>query len=81
MEMIIELPLLALVEAHLAAANGLAFAGGGIIADVDITINAPVTWSESGVLTIADGVTVTTNGDFTVGTAAILDLGDFAADD
>ena len=28
------------------AENGLAFEGGGIIANVDITINAPVTWSE-----------------------------------
>ena len=56
------------------AANGLTFAAGGIIADVDITINAPVTWSESGVLTIAEGVTVTTDDVFTVGTTT-LDLG------
>ncbi len=63
------------------AENGLTFEErGGIIAQVDITINAPVTWSESGVLTIADGVTVTTDDDFTVGTAATLDLGDFADD-
>ena len=62
------------------AEDGLAFERGGIIAQIDITINAPVTWSESGVLTIADGVTVTTDDDFTVGTATILDLGDFAAD-
>ena len=62
------------------AANGLTFAGGGIIADVDITINAPVTWSEDGELTIADGVTVTTDDDFTVGTTTLA-LGDFADDD
>ena len=39
------------------AAKGLAFTTGGIIANVDITINAPVTWSEDedgGVLTIDD---------------------------
>ena len=63
------------------AANGLTFAGGGIIADVDITINAPVTWSEPeedgelNELTIADGVTVTTDDDFTVGTTTLA-LGD-----
>ena len=80
MELIIELPLLALVEGTLDAANGLTFAGGGIVADVDITINAPVTWSEEdGELTIADGVTVTTDDDFTVGTTTLA-LGNIATD-
>ena len=57
------------------AASGLTFTIGGIVANVDITINAPVTWSDDGVLTIADGVTVTTDDDFTVGENT-LTLGD-----
>ena len=57
------------------AENGLTFEGGGIVANVDITINAPVTWSGNGVLTIADGVTVTTDDVFTVDKGTVLALG------
>ena len=73
-EMVKELPLLAMMEAHLMP-QGTYLRTGGIVADVDITINAPVTWSDdTGVLTIADGVTVTTDDVFTVG-KTILALG------
>ena len=68
------------------AAKGLAFTTGGIIANVDITINAPVTWSEpedgvGGMLTIDDDVTVTTNNVFTVGTTTLTVSGAEIVDD